>query len=172
MFVFDATPLITLAKSDHLDIVTSLDEMCLVPERVHAEVVEDGLAAGYPDARRVRRAIDDGDLTVRACEESPLFDEADEIPNLSEADVAVLALAAELDATAVMDETAGRAVAETENIRTRGTAYLVLRLVRDGAVTADDGRELIDDLLDAGWYCSPDLYAKLLRKLETLDDVE
>ena len=31
------------------------------------------------------------------------------------------------------------------------------------------GRETIDAMVDAGWYVAPDLYTKLVRKLESFE---
>lgn len=168
MWVFDATPLVYLATVDRLALLSRLEEPRLVPGQVHHEVVTGGLEGGYPDARRVERAFEEGVLDVVTVEETDTFGRLRGNPNLSEADAAVLACAAERGGTAVMDEAYGRDVAAVEGIETRGTAYLLLTLVRIGEITADVARETLDGILDAGWYCSPDLYAKLVGKLEEL----
>lgn len=168
MWVFDATPLIYLAKTEYLGVLSELDGPRVIPERVHAEVVTAGLEAGYPDARRVDRAVESGTFEVVTVEESPLFRRLRENENLSTADAAVLSCAVAREEVAVMDETYGRDVAATEGIETRGTAYLVLLLVSRGAIDAATGREVIDAMLDAGWYCSPDTYAKILGTLDSL----
>ncbi|WP_436932701.1 DUF3368 domain-containing protein [Halosimplex halobium] len=170
MFVFDATPLIYLAKADALDIVDDHDERCIVPAPVHEEVVDEGIEAGYPDARRVEAAIDADTFEVVTVAETPLRARLEENPNLSDADAAVLACAAARDGVAVMDETAGRDAASVEGIPTRGTAYLVLSQVSDGPLTAEKGRAVVDAMVDAGWYCSTDMYAKIRDKLDSLTD--
>ena len=68
-----------------------------------------------------------------------------------------------------MDEAVGRSVAEVEGIETRGTAYLVLSAVKQGAIAPEAGRETIDAMVDRGGYNAPDLYAAVLRKLESLE---
>ena len=172
MWVFDATPLVYLATVDRLSLLSHLDEPRLVPDRVYHEVVTRGLEEGYPDARRVERGIEEGILDVVAVEGTDAFDRLRENPNLSDADAAVLACAAERDATAVMDEAYGRDVAGVEGIETRGTAYLLLLLVKRGEITAEEARQTLDEMLDAGWYCSPDLYATLVGKFEELQGGE
>lgn len=67
-----------------------------------------------------------------------------------------------------MDERYGRDVAETESIPTRGTAYLVLWLLREGHLSGTEAGEIIDALLEAGWYCAPDLYKSMQRKIDEL----
>lgn len=172
MWVFDATPLIYLGAVDRLPLLADLDEPCLVPERVYHEVVTRGLEEGYPDARRIERGIEEGLLEVVTVEDSNTFDRLGENPSLSGADAAVLACAAERDATAVMDEAYGRDVAAVEGIGTRGTAYLLVLLAKRGEITAETARETLDGMLDAGWYCSPDLYATLVGTLEELQGEE
>lgn len=169
MFVFDATPLIYLAKTDRLSLLDCLEFPCLIPERVHGEVVTTGLDAGYPDARRIDQCVESGTFDVASAPDDALFDRLSTNPNLSSADAAVLALAANRQATAVMDEAYGRTVAEVEDIQTRGTAYLVLLLVRDGNLSTGDAKETLEAMLDAGWYCQPDLYATLFAKLDELE---
>jgi predicted nucleic acid-binding protein len=168
MWVLDATPLIYLAKVDRLGVLRELDEPCVLPVRVYEEVAETGIGEGYADARRIEQRVEDGELEVVSVEATPLYSQLQENDSLSDADVAVLAYAAAHDGVAVMDETYGRDVAATEGITTRGTAYLVLRLASDGIVTVDGARTAIDAMIDAGWYCAPDVYAKIVRKLDSL----
>lgn len=168
MWVFDATPLIYLAKVDFLPQLAELDEPRVVPDRVYTEVVETGVEQGYPDARRIERSIEDGLFDVVSVAETTLFERLQRNPKLSDADVAVLACAADAEGIAVMDDTHGRDVAATEGLTTRGTAYIVLSVASRGAISADEARSVIDGLVDSGWYCAPDMYAKIVRRLESL----
>ena len=69
-----------------------------------------------------------------------------------------------------MDESYGRDVAASEGVPTRGTAYLVLKLAKQGEIDAGEGRSTIDAMIEAGWYCSPGVYTKIARKLEWVSD--
>lgn len=146
--------------------------MTRVSERVYHEVVTRGLEEGCPDARRVERGTEEGILDVVAVDEDETFERLRENPNLNEADAALLASATKRDATAVIDEAYGRDVAAVEGIGTRGTAYVLFLPVKRGKATADEARETLDAMVDAGWYCSPDLYATLVGKLGELSDDE
>lgn len=170
MWVFDATPLIYLAKVGQLELASHLEGRCRIPEPVYDEVVTAGLEEGHADARRIERCIDDGIFDVVSVDETLLRDRLRRNPNVSDADVAVLACAASLDATALMDEAAGRRVADVEGIETRGTAYLVLLCAKRGAISVSEARETIDAMIDAGWHCAPELYSKVVRKLETFEE--
>jgi predicted nucleic acid-binding protein len=168
MFVFDATPLIYLAKVERLRLVVDNVSGAVVPEPVHDEVVVDGIDGGHADARRIERAVESGALEVVPVQDTDAFDRIAGNERLTEADAAVLAVAASRDAVAVMDEQYGRDVADAEGIETRGTAFLALSLLRDGVIDAEEARATIDEMVDAGWYCAPDLYAKLLGTIEEL----
>lgn len=170
MWVFDATPLIYLASVDRLRMLRHLSEPGLIPEPVYDEVVETGLDEGYPDARRVERCVEDGVFHRVGVDETSFAVRVRENANLSEADVAVLAHADANDGIAVMDEAYGRDVAATEGITTRGTAFLVLQLAKQGAITPSETRETVDGVVDEGWYCAPDLYAKIVRKIDSIEE--
>lgn len=169
-WVFDATPLIYLAKAERLGVAETLTEPRVVPQPVYREVVTDGIDEGYDDARRIERAIDGGLLDVVAVDidESAVATRLRRHPGLSDADVSVLACAEARDAVAVMDESSGRSAAEVEGIETRGTAYVVLSAVNRGRLSAAGGRDAIDAMIAEGWYVAPDVYTKLVGKLESL----
>jgi predicted nucleic acid-binding protein len=170
MWVFDATPLIYLAKVDRLTLVEQLEPRCVIPERVYEEVVETGLDEGYPDARRIERSLEEHRFEIVSVETTPLLSRLQQNDALSGADAAVLACADAHDGVAVMDETYGRDVAAVEGITTRGTAYLVLKLAKRGAISVADARAVIDAMIDEGWYCAPDVYTKIVRKLDSFSE--
>lgn len=163
------TATVFCTRIERLGTLRHLSEPCEIPEPVYAEVVEAGLDEGHPDARRLERCVEDGVLDRVAVEETPLAARLRENENLSDADVAVDAHADATDGVAVMDETYGRDVAATEGVTTRGTAFLVLRLAREGGLTPGEARETVDAMVDEGWYCAPDLYAKIVRTIDSMD---
>ena len=168
MYVFDATPLIYLATVDRLGVVDALPGECWIPASVYEEVVTTGIEAGHADARRIEQAVDADRFEVEPVQETGLHERLGRNDSLSGADIAVLALAAAHDGTAVMDEQYGRSVAETEGIETRGTAFVVLNALAEEDLTAPAARETVDEMVDAGWYCSPDLYRQILAKIDEL----
>ncbi|WP_254532693.1 DUF3368 domain-containing protein [Natrinema gelatinilyticum] len=167
MWIFDATPLIYLAKVDQLTLAQHLEASCVIPERVYEEVITIGIEEGYPDARRIERSVDADRFDIVSVETTPLLSRLQTNNSLSDADVAVLACADAHDGVAVIDETYGRDVAAAEGVTTRGTAYLVLKLAKQGAMSVDDARTVIDAMIDEGWYCAPDVYTKIVQKLDT-----
>lgn len=86
--------------------------------------------------------------------------------NLSKADVEVLALAKVENGVAIVDEDYARMVAEFEDINYGGTIYLIFSLLEKGMLTKREAREILDEIIKRGWFCSTDLYAKILKRLE------
>jgi hypothetical protein len=70
----------------------------------------------------------------------------------------------------VLDETYGSDVATAEGITTRGTAYLSLSLAAEGAIEVGVARTVMDDMIDADWYCAPPVYRRIVQTVEGLDD--
>lgn len=168
--VFDATPLIYLARVDRLEEVTGLTESCLVTQPVYEKVVTTGLEAGYPDARRIEVVVEAGHLTVRDPPANGLADRLVRNDGVSDADISVLTTAASTGGTAIMDERHGRQVARVENIPVHGTAFLVLALLRERELSRDETLGTIDAMIDAGWHCSTDLYTRIRDRIDDLAD--
>lgn len=168
MYVLDATPLIYLAKIERLELLEALSESPLVPEPVHEEVVTRGLEEGHPDARRVERALEEGVLERVDVPDTGTFHRLGDNDRLSDADAAVLAVADHRDGTAIVDEQYGRDVAATASIPTRGTAYLVLWLLAEDHLGAAEATDIIDAMVEEGWYCSTDVYSSIRRKIDEL----
>ena len=169
--VFDATPLIYLAKAGGFGLLETTDGPRLVPEAVYEEVVTDGVEAGYDDARRIEQVVENGALEVVSVDvdDFPLATRLAHHPGLSDADIAVLACADARNAVAIMDEAVGRSAAEVEGVEAHGTDFLILSAVKRGSLSPEEGRETIDAMIDAGWYVAPDLYTKIVRKLESFE---
>nr|WP_241989430.1 DUF3368 domain-containing protein [Halorubrum sp. SP9] len=68
-----------------------------------------------------------------------------------------------------MDEAAWRSAAAVEGVETRGIAYIVLAGARDGGLSNEKGRETIDAMIDHGWYVAPDVYTRIVGKLESFE---
>ena len=59
-------------------------------------------------------------------------------------------------------------LASTEGITTRGTAYLVVFLADQQVLNVETARTVIDEMVAEGWYCSPEMYAKLVQTLDSI----
>jgi len=131
------------------------------------EVVDKGKKLGAPDAFIVEQMIKESIVKVKEPKEVELIDRLMRISNLHGAEAQVLALAKEMDGTAIIDEGIARQIARIYNIEAHGTVYLLLRLVYRGRLSRDEARKAIERMISAGWRLSAEEYAKLMTQLET-----
>jgi len=131
------------------------------------EVVDKGKKLGAPDAFIVEQMIKESIIKVKEPKEVELIDRLMRISNLHGAEAQVLALAKEMDGTAIIDEGIARQIARIYNIEAHGTVYLLLRLVYRGRLSRDEAKKAIERMISAGWRLSAEEYAKLMTQLET-----
>lgn len=153
LIVADASPLIGLAKVARLDLLRKLAEEVWIPHAVWCELIEGG--RGRPEAEELAyflsgavREID----PVLAGRFATLVDAV-------EAEAVALA-AANPGCLLLIDDAAGRKLAESQGIQCMGVAGLLLRAKRAGLIvslTAD-----LNALQGKGYFLSDRLIAQLL----------
>lgn len=164
--VFDASPLIFLARVGLLDATLNLFSKCLVPESVVEEVVGAGRELGLPETGPIETLVEAGRLLRVAVTRAPLMKRLETNPKLSKADRDCLVLAAEKRARLLADDAAVRFVAKTLELSIGSTLYALLTLVERKALGADAAIGFLDRLIDSGWYCSARLYRSARAALE------
>jgi predicted nucleic acid-binding protein len=132
--------------------------------------VTEGLDAGHADARRIERAVEAGQFEIQEPPLNGLVERLEQNDDLSEADISVLALTADTDGTAIIDERRGRQVARVEGIAVHGTAFLVLVALRDWVLDRQEALQIIDGLIEAGWHCSTERYARIRGRIDDLSE--
>ena len=140
-WVVNASPVITLARIGQLRLLEELSELLLVPEAVATEIL-----AG-PDDDSARIAVSSGWASRRSPAQVP---DAVTEWGLGAGESAVLALALELRATAVLDDATARAAARALGVQFIGTLGIVIRAKRRGLVLS--ASSVIADLRSAGLY--------------------
>ena len=165
ILVLNSTPLIYLAKVNVLGLLERLPDEKIIPNSVYEEVVVKGKKRGAADAILIEKAVDRGIFQVRGVKNRKFFRSLARIPGLHGADAEVLALAKELNATAIVDEDKARGVADVNDVPNRGTGYLLLRLVRQGRLTKKEAKAKVDEMIKHGWRCSTEVYAEILKSV-------
>ena len=118
----DASPLIGLARVDGLQWLQPLFGVVWIPAEVKLEVVSAGSTGGFAAEAAILHALAQGWLQI--CGPTPL---EPDLPDLDEGEAACirLALAQAHSALVLMDERAGRAVAQEWGLQVAGTAALI-----------------------------------------------
>lgn len=163
-FVFDATPLMYLAKAGVLEVLAQLPNPFLVPPRVFREVVEEGRKRGPTDVQVLERLIAAGRFRVRPVGSKSLV-RLRQDPRLSEADREALGLAVETGARLLADDGSLRSAARVLGVKAGGSLYLLRLLVERGLLSSDRAVEAVERMIAEGWFCSPLLYRSFVRSL-------
>jgi predicted nucleic acid-binding protein len=155
VWVVNASPVITLARINHLHLLTELATAVWVTDAVAAEIV-----AG-PDEDPARLALESG----WGSRVTPLR-VPDEITqwSLGLGESSVLALAAERGScTVVLDDASARMCARTLGIPLIGTLGVVLRARRVGIVSS--ASQILRELRGAGLYLDDATIRSALRRV-------
>ena len=154
--IINASPLIFLSRSHHLELLKAFASEVWVPESVATEILHRGQQ----------------DITAQAIKETEWL-VTKSVPNipisiaewrLGAGESSVLALASEHPGTeVVIDDLAGRKCAASLNIPVRGTLGIVLIAKKRGLIPK--ARPVIEDMMTAGLYLSKKVTNQALRRV-------
>ena len=153
--IVNASPLIFLARSGHLQLLKAFADEVWVPEPVAEEILHRG----------------QHDITARAIEKTPwlINKPVGDIPTaildwrLGAGESAVLALAIEHQLEAIIDDLAGRKCAARLGIPVRGTLGIVLAAKKRGVI--QQARPVIEGMMKTGLYLSKKVLDKALERV-------
>lgn len=162
-FIFNATPLIHLAKAGLISMIHTLEgEKYTVPAVFH-EVVEIGKANGYTDAIIIEDLINKKIINIRTPTASAYKTISSAHKDIYKGEEEVIALAKDIGAIAVIDDSVARAVAKMHGVRVEGTYGIILRALFKGSISKDVAEDSLQALVSSGWRCDIELYSKLIR---------
>lgn len=156
ILVLDASPLITLARIQRLDVLPLLADTIYIPEAVYVEsVTQAGDRPGHSDIAHAewigRRQVNDQARVTRLRTQI----------GWGEAEAIVLVQQLHADAV-VLDDATARRVAEQEGCAVVGLLGLLVDGKRRGLIPAVT--PLLDAMREARFYIADDLYAVILRQ--------
>lgn len=169
MIVLNATPVIYLAKADRIQLLEELEINCVMPHSVYEEVVKRGKKEGEADALKIEDCVKNDVFEVKEAPDTPLSKKLDKTDWLDEGEHEVLVIADKKDAKAILDDKYGRQIAEAEDIDYGGSIHLLIQLVKKDVLTPSEMRNTVDKMIKSGWYCSTELYAEIIEKIDELD---
>lgn len=157
--ISDASPLITLARARHLELLCEFYGRILIPREVHEQVTMAG--AGLPGADEVRSAPWIEVRTATSEHVDPVV--KSRCAGLGAGERGVIYLAVELNpALVLMDEDRARRVTKTFGLPVAGSIAVLERGAQLKKVP--DLRSVYLDLIDQGIRFSPDLLDQSLAR--------
>ena len=169
--VSNSSPLIWLAKIGKLNLLRDLFGIVLISEESYKETVEVDLQEGYSDALVIKDACDQGWLKVERLDEKhvalcqKIMRHSFE---LHEGEVQAIVLAHEIgkDALLLMDDSSGRAFAETWGLKVKGVLYIIITAMRYDLLDKTEAKEAVLNLVGKGFRIEPKLKAKIIQAIE------
>ncbi|WP_058367595.1 hypothetical protein [Haloparvum sedimenti] len=165
--VVAVSALAALGRAERLDVLAGVDEEVLVPETVF-----DTLAAAAPETPPASALVRLGDadaLRAVAVSDAPLYERLRTNDRLADADAAAVALADLVSGALVAEEPYLGRIAAAEGVPTTTVPGVLSAAVANGDLPAPRALDAFDDLLDAGWYGRPDLYAAFISALDAAE---
>jgi len=166
--VSNATPLIYLAKANQLQILQEVGFQVFIPQRVYHEVVTEGKRLGEEDAYLVDEAIKEGWLSVQEVKKlHPV-----QIP-IHPGEREVISLAKELGISRVlMDDAKARKASELLGLKPTGTLGIILRAVSMHKFTFERFLDILEDMVQSGFYLKEEVYLKVVHEAHRLSASE
>ncbi len=164
--VFDASPLISLPRVGLLEESLKLFSTSLVAEAVKEEIVDQGRTVGAPETAELESLIAKGRLVVERVPRTSLGAPLEANLRLAKGDRESLVLASERTARLMADDAAVRSVANQLGLRMGGTLYVLSTMTDREMLKPAEAVDVLDRLVDAGWYCSARLYRVARAALE------
>ncbi len=146
----------------------------LVSEESFKEAVEVGLQEGYSDALVIKEACDQGWIKVERLDEKQV-EICQKIMRhsfeLHEGEVKAIVLAREIgtDTLLLMDDSSGRAFAETWGLKVKGVLYVLIMAMRNDLLNKDQAKDAVLNLVGKGFRIDPKLLAKIIQEIEKED---
>ncbi len=169
--VSNTSPLIWLAKIGKLSILKELFGEVLISEQSYKEAVEKGLEEGFSDALVIKDACDLGWIKVKHLSErqvelcQKITRHSFEL-HLGEAQAIVLAREIGKDALLLMDDSSGRAFAETWGLKVKGTLYVIMTALRSELLDNAEANETVLTLVRKGFRIESKLLARTIQEIE------
>ena len=152
--ICDSSPLIFLAKIDAFELLKKLFSKVVIPSEVKEEVliegktgftiIHDSIREGWIKLENPKKIIDLG---------------------LGKGESAAISLAKEKKDSLIIDDAVGIKAANFLNIETIRTTTVILSAVKKKILSKKEGADLLENLLEEGYYIAPKYYVRLLEEL-------
>ena len=159
--VSDTTPLISLLKIDCIDLLEKLFGQVLIPQAVFEELAADERFKFEADQISSKQFI-----IVKAVQNLESASILKRATGLDQGESEAIVLTDELNADVLlMDEAKGRAVSSQMGLKIMGTIGILMAAYEEKELTADEVKQCIEGLQNAGRHISQKHYQMLIDKL-------
>lgn len=159
--ISDTTPIISLIKINHLDLLKKLFEEVLIPEAVYRELTTNTLFEN--EAKIVKTS---SFLRTSSVQNRKSLQVLQAVSGLDDGESEAIILADELKSDVlIMDERKGRKVAQKLGIKITGTVGLLIQAYSENMISANEIKTFLDQLKNSNIRLSESLIQKALEML-------
>ncbi|MEK6893862.1 MAG: hypothetical protein AABX10_00185 [Nanoarchaeota archaeon] len=152
--ISNTSPIIFFTKINKLELLSRLYSNIIITKEVEDEL----LSNNKPDSELIKRAIKENLISVK----SPSNDLD---LSLGKGENSAINLALELKDQLIIDDSRGIRVAQSLGIETLRTTSVILSAVRKKVITKKEALDLINKIIEKGYYISVRYYKELIDKL-------
>jgi len=153
--VSNTSPLIFLAKCNRLDLAKNLYTKIVISEEVHEEIV----SKNSPETEIILSEIGNYIKVLKVQQIKDFL--------LDKGEQASISLCIQEDIKEFLsDDKKARSYAHSLNIKTSGTISIILNNLKNKKISKIEAKQIINRLMQAGFYISSELYSRILSILE------
>ena len=156
--ISNSSPLIFLAKINRLDLIKKLFNNIIIP----VEVKEEILTEEKTDSKIINEAIEEGWIKIDSPKNTLDL-------KLGKGESAAINLAKEKNDILVIDDASGAKAANSLGIKTIRTTTIIFRALKNKIIAKKEAIDLINKIIELGYYISPKYYAQLITRLMKSD---
>jgi hypothetical protein len=168
MIVSNSSPLIYLARIGALNLLPKLFKSVLIPQSVKVEVVDKGLRVKAPDALAIERVLETADW-LKAKEltttQKSAAKKLSENTLIDATDGEAIILARDVKAPLLVGDREAATLSKLEGVKTIGTLGVIILAVKRKVLTKRRARELVNILVDQGFYLGVEVYREAMKVL-------
>ncbi len=164
MVVVDSSVLIPLSKIGRLELIERNFDEVLTTEEVYREVVVEG--KGRMGTSKLKVCFEEWISTKEV--DSDKAEEMAEMEGIATADASLLLLVEKVQDEPILltNDEALILVARSRNIEYYWLTTLILKSVREEVVSGEEGKKILDDLIDVGMNLDTRVYSKIIKKID------
>lgn len=157
----NTSPLIFLAKLDMLDCLKIYEKIYTSKQVI--DEIEKGLSKGFQEALIIKKLIDEGFIVVKNIKGKK------EGFGLHTGELSAIEMTRKLKLDEIIvDDKAAIHVAKYFGLKVTSTPFILLMNLKAKRIDYEEFVDAMDGLISFGYFISPNLYVKILKKAEEL----
>lgn len=170
--ISDSSSLIIFAKINKLNLLTKLYDKIQITNGIYKEIVEQGLFINAPDAKLIKKYIDDKkieilELNKKYGEFSKELKEIYPQLGIGESDAISLALQ-KGDKSIVIDEHSGRVIAKLYKLKPVGSLRVLIESYKKNIINKTELKDTIDEMIKNKFRIGADVITEFWKIFEKL----